>query len=101
MAKRINLQKELEEVLGSRNVYFQPPEDVKMEYPCIVYHRQGAATDFADNIPYKLSNRYKITVIDRNPDTEIPDKVAMFPTCVFDTSYSADNLNHYILYLYY
>lgn len=101
MGKRITLHKKLEEILGSRNVYFQPPETVKMEYPCIVYHRQGASTEFADNKPYLISNRYRITVIDRNPDTEIPDKVALLPSCIFDTSYSADNLNHYIFYLYY
>ena len=35
--RRNDLQKLLVEVLGSKNVYFQPPESVKMKYPAIVY----------------------------------------------------------------
>ena len=32
MASRLKLQTMLEEILGSRNVYFNPPESVKMKY---------------------------------------------------------------------
>lgn len=101
MGLRANLQKILEDILGSDHVYFQPPETVKMKYPCIVYNLSSAQTDFADNQPYRYKKRYQITVIDRDPDSEIPDKIAMLPMCVFDRPYTANNLNHSVFYIYY
>lgn len=101
MGSRLSLQSKLEEVLGSTNVYFQPPASVKMKYPCIVYSRSSGDTTFADNVPYRFMHRYNVIVIDRNPDSEIPDKVAMLPYCVMDRHYVADNLNHDSFQLYY
>lgn len=65
-----------------------------MEYPCIVYHRDYAETLFAGNLPYRNSKRYQVTVIDRNPDSPVPDKVAKLAMCTFDRYYAADGLNH-------
>lgn len=76
------------------NVYFQPPENVKMEYPCIVYSRDYRETKFADNEPYNSMKRYLVMVIDRDPDSDIPDKVAELPMSTFNRFYPADGLNH-------
>ena len=76
------------------NVYFQPPENVRMEYPCIVYSRDNRETKFADNTPYNSTKSYMVTVIDRDPDSDIPDKVAALPMSTFNRFYSADGLNH-------
>ncbi len=94
MAQRLDLQVVLEGLLESRNVYFQPPPNIQMSYPCIVYQRDNIRTDYADNIPIRLTTRYVITVIDRNPDSNIPAKIAALPLCSFDRFYTADNLNH-------
>lgn len=101
MAQRSELQKILTDLLGSENVYFQPPPNIVMKYPCIVYRRDNAATQFADNIPYKNKTRYQVTIIDANPDSETPKKVAELPTCSFDRFYTADNLNHDIYNLFF
>lgn len=101
MAQRQQLQDLLKEILGSEFVYFQPPATISMGYPCIVYERDYAKTEFADNKPYKHSKRYLVKVIDRNPDSDIPDKVAALPTCVFDRSYAADDLNHDVYKLFF
>lgn len=101
MAQRQQLQNLLLEILGSGNVYFQPPATISMGYPCIVYKRDFVKTDHADNKPYKHSKRYQVTVIDRNPDSDIPAKVAALPTCVFDRSYAADDLNHDVYKLFF
>lgn len=98
---RLQLQTLLESLLGSTNVYFQPPATVKMQYPCIVYHRDNADTKFADNGPYRLTKKYQVTVIDRNPDSLIPDRVATLPLCTYNRWFSADNLNHDVFTLYY
>lgn len=101
MASRLQLQTELEELLGSRNVYFQPPASVRMQYPAIVYSRSNIENRHADNNVYMQSYFYEITVIDEDPDSEIVEKVSKLPTCRFDRHYKADNLNHDVFTLYY
>ncbi len=76
------------------NVYFQPPSSINMVYPCIVYRRDYAFTDFANNNPYSHTKRYLITVIDRDPDSQLPASVKDLPGCIYDRFYAADNLNH-------
>lgn len=101
MGTRFQLQTLLEELIGSRNVYFQPPETVKLNYPCIIYSRSSIDTDFANDKPYQHKIQYKLTVIDSNPDSEIPTKIATLPMCSFDRHYTANNLNHDVYNLYY
>lgn len=91
----------LETLLGTRNVYFQPPASFKMNYPCIVYQRDYQDNKFANNNPYSQTKRYAVTVIDRNPDSEIPDKVAALPLCAFTRHFTADTLNHDVYNLYF
>jgi hypothetical protein len=83
------------------NVYFQPPSNVQMQYPCITYKRDFAETEFADNIPYGYTKRYMITVIDQNPDGTIPDEIAKLPMCTFNRFYTADNLNHDVFQIFF
>lgn len=99
MGRRLELQNLLETV--TPNVYFQPPSNTEMSYPCIVYGRDLTDTKFADNAPYCTTLRYQVTVIDRDPDTDIFDKVAALPMCVHTRSFKADHLNHDIFALYF
>lgn len=101
MPGRLELHEILCGILGSRNVYFQPPESVKLQYPCIVYARSQIDTKFADNQPYVRKKRYSVTVIDKNPDSGVPDKIGALPMCVFDRHFTADNLNHDVFRLYF
>ena len=94
MAKRLEIQALLEILLGSRNVYFQPPATVKMTYPAIVYQRDSQNSTYADNKPYNNETRYLVTVIDKDPDSEIPGKVAALPKSSFSRHFVADYLNH-------
>lgn len=98
---RTELQTLLEEILETDQVYFQPPENVQMKYPAIVYHRDFADTKFADNNPYRYTKRYMVTVIDRNPDSAIPNKIALLPMCSFNRFFTADNLNHDVFQLFF
>lgn len=94
MGTRMELHEILTGILGSQNVYFQPPETVRMNYPAIVYSRDSVNAQFADDNPWRMTKRYQITVIDRNPDSQIPDKVAQMPMTSFSRYYAADNLHH-------
>lgn len=98
---RLELQTILEGILGSTNVYFQPPHGKNMSYPCIAYERDYEDVQHADNNRYTHYKRYAVTVIDRNPDSDIPDKVGALPMCEFNRFYTADNLNHDVYRLYF
>lgn len=101
MGQRLQLQDLLEELLGNEHVYFQPPANVQMQYPCIIYNRDYAVTKFADNSPYRFTKRYQVTVVDRNPDSDIPAKVAALPLTIFNRFFAVDNLNHDVFNLYF
>ena len=101
MDSRPNLQTKLEQILGSRNVYFQPPESIKLNYPAIVYKRSNIQNTFADNEVYKQSCFYEITVIYRKPDSQITKKLSKLPKIRFDRSFTYDNLNHDVFTIYY
>lgn len=89
------------EALGSSQVYFQPPSNIEMEYPAIVYQRDSAITQFAGNRPYKFDKRYQVTVITDDPDSEIVDRVAQLPQCIFDRQFTAENLYHDVFTIYF
>ena len=101
MAPRLELQALLQEILQSDYVYFQPPPTIQMKYPCIVYHRDYELANYADDAPYTRRKRYLVTVIDRDPDSEIPDKIGDLPLCVYDRFYTAENLNHDVYKLFF
>lgn len=99
MGKRLDLHQILKAI--APNVYFQPPSNVQMTYPCIVYKRDRAETEFADNKPYSHDKGYQITVISRDPDDGIYDKVAALPKCTFDRFFTNDNLNHDVFTIFF
>lgn len=102
MGSRLELHEELCAILKTRNVYFQPPESIKMKYPCIRYGKGRPDLRHANNTIYKSTNGYEVTVIDPDPDSEIPDKILNhFRMCSIERHYAADNLNHTVLTLYY
>lgn len=102
MAKaRTELQNLLEGLLGSRNVYFQPPENFKLNYPCIVYELSDIRNWHADNRVYTQKTAYRITVIDKNPDSSGMKAASLIPGVRFDRHYKADNLNHWVFVIYY
>ena len=100
MANRPDLQTLFESILGSRNVYYDPPESVKMQYDAIRYSRKKIDNRFANNNVYKQDNAYEVIVIYRNPDSDIPIKISKLPMCSHDRHYVADNLHHDVFTLY-
>lgn len=101
MESRLELQVLLEEILESRNVYYQPPESVKMSYPAIVYSLSNIKNNFANNSVYSQHTEYEITVIDFDPDSKIVATISKLPTCRFDRSYPSDNMYHTVFTLTY
>lgn len=101
MGSRLELQTLLEALLGTRNVYYQPPSSIQMLYPAIVYSLDDIWNTFANDVVYAFKRRYSITVIDKNPDSLLINKVASLPTCQYNRHYEKDNLNHDVFTLFY
>lgn len=101
MKSRLELQTKLEHILGSKNVYFQPPENIKIKYPCIIYSRESSDVQHADNIKYVKHKGYQLTYVDKNPDSPIPDTIEELQTCRFDRHFVSDNLHHFVFTLYF
>lgn len=101
MASRLELHEELCKLLGSRNVYFQPPSSVQMKYPAIVYSLDNLENRHANDAVYSTNVRYSLTYIDKNPDSEKVLEIVKLPYCRFNRFYISDNLNHYNYTLYF
>lgn len=101
MASRESLHEMLKEMLGSSNVYYQPPESEKMEYPAIRYSKSNIESRYANDTKYSLIDRYELIVISKRPDHPVIKKLLMLPYCSYDRHYVSDNLNHDVLILYY
>lgn len=101
MGSRIYLQNLLETLLGSENVYYDPPTSLAMKYPAIRYSKSDIDTVYANNSTYKSMKRYEIIVIDKKADNPVIEKLLNLPYCSFDRHYKSDNLNHDVLTLYY
>lgn len=102
MARRLQLHEKLCEILGTRNVYFQPPESVKLQYDCIIYSIFTRNDIRADDMQYRNFVRYELTVIYRDPDSDLPERLMReFTRISNDKHYTVDNLHHDIFTLYY
>lgn len=107
MARRLILQKIFEDFLGSRNVYFQPPPNVRMSYPAIVYDLDNPSVKKADDRNYSIVDRYSVTLLVRNPDSSLIHDILHLehngnPINIrLDRPYSSDDLNHYVYTVYF
>lgn len=102
MDRRIELQQKFEDILGSKKVYFQPPETMKLQYPCILYFKTSTPANYADDLIYKYKQGYTVTVVDSDPDSEIPfTLLKALPYSKIDSFYKSEGLNHTKLTIFY
>lgn len=101
MADRLELHSLLEEMLDSKNVYYQPPESIKMQYDAIRYSKKNIRPTFANGGKYLMKDCYELIVISKRPDHPVIKKLLSLPYCSYDRHYVADNLNHDVLTIYY
>ena len=100
MADRLELHSVLQELLGSSNVYYQPPESIKMQYDAIRYTKKTIDSKYANDRKYSMIDCYEVIVISRLPDNPVIKKLLSLPYCSYDRHYVADNLHHDVLTIY-
>lgn len=96
MSPRETLHHRLESILGSSNVYFQPPPSLLMEYPCIVYDIQCRDHLHANNARYAIFDTYSVTLIDYDPESAFVEPLDAMPYTKFNRKYKSDRLNHFV-----
>lgn len=101
MANRLKLHAVLCDILGSDNVYYQPPATIRMTYPCIVYNLSTAKVDYADNIIYKFMKRYDVTFISNDADNDYLERMSQVPYVSFDRRITVNGLYHDVFTMYY
>lgn len=75
MGTRLQLQDELESILGSPNVYYQPPSSTSLKYPCIIYELDNTNVKAADNNKYIKVNRYHVKHLYKSLSNELKDSI--------------------------
>lgn len=102
MNNRLQLQTILEGLVGTKNVYFQPPASVNLIYPCVVYNIGSGNAKYANDTLYVYKHSYNVTFIYKRPNLDIIERVLeTLPMSRFDRSFCSDGLNHYIFTIYY
>lgn len=99
---RENLHQILTDILGSKYVYYQPPESIKLHYPCLVYKKGIPDEKRANDNIYNSTNRYELTFITKDPDSNIPESIhRAFPMSSMDAPFISEGLYHNPLTVYY
>lgn len=103
MSDRTSLQTFLEELSESKNVYFDPPASVQMNYNphAIRYTRKTIEKRIANDNVYTLLKPYELVVISKSPESPLIDKLLALPYCSHDRHYKAENFHHDVFTLYY
>ena len=86
---------------GSENVYYQPPANLRMKYPCICYELAKIRNRDADNSVYGQTFHYSVTVIDTKPDSEMTAAVSLLAKASHDRQFISDNLYHDVFNVWY
>lgn len=102
MGTRTELNAKFSEILGNTNIYFQPPENVKLKYDCIIYKSASPFARRANNFVYILQHKYQVTYITSNPNSTIPDTLLLgFQHIDRVNDFVSDGLYHYVYELYF
>lgn len=96
---RLDLHNLLLTVDGPLKVYHQAPTN--MEYPCIMYEADATNVKFADNVKYRFKRSFTVIVVDRDPDSPIPDLVEALPYTRRTRTYRTNGLNHTAFQMFY
>ena len=98
---RLTLQTKLEELLKSKEVHYNPPNSIQMKYPAIRYKKKKKERRFANDAVYTSMDCYEIIVIAAEPDHPVIEKILSLPYSSWDRHYTASNLDHDVITLYY
>ena len=95
------LETSMENVGYTKHVYYQPPETIKLVYPCIVYDRSRFETRYSNNKVYKDMTKYTVTVMDKDPVSPLVNELRSIDYCEMEREFVTDNIHHFVFTLFY
>lgn len=90
----------LRQAVQHDRVYFQPPENLKIGYPAVIFHLSKIEIDHASDAPYKGAKEYSVTLITKDPEPDVIDEILKIPYSSLDTTYISDGMNHFVFTVY-
>ena len=82
------------------HVYFQPPQNTRLVYPCIIYKLSNLPVEWANNLPYRWTESYEMTYITSDANDSMVGRLISLRETRFVRYYSADNLHHFVYVIY-
>lgn len=104
MNSRTDFHSELCAQQGTNYIYFDPPENIQMHYPCIRYQIAKDSIKRANNKLYFSSVGYELIVINKDQDagmTLVKKILGHFMLSTFNRHYISDGLHHFVLTIFY
>jgi hypothetical protein len=100
---RSYLQSLLQSTFPDLTIYYRPPGNILLEYPCIVYEKKALEPSFANTSPYVIGTRYQVMFISNLPGysniDRIYDLTGQGVTITSSDSYESDDLIHDVFML--
>ena len=90
----------LQQAVKHNRVYFQPPENLKIGYPAIVFHLSKIEVNHASDVPYKGAREYSVTLITKEPEPDAIDEILEIPYSSLDQTFVSDGMNHFVFSVY-
>ena len=97
-SNRLELHQLLKSQFSSQqepHVYFQPPQNIQLVYPCMIYKITDLPQIWANNLPYHWDHAYHLTYLTRDPNDPVVEKLIALRKTKFGRYYTADNLHHF------
>lgn len=96
MSDRLDLHSELTSIMGTNPVYYQPPQNIRLSYPCCIYSLDDINKYYANNKSYNNISRYSVTLITKDPEDPAVDLLSDLMYSSFDRHFVNDNLHHFV-----
>ena len=94
--KRLALHQEFIRILGNAcNVYFMPPQEMRLSYPAIVYYLGGGSDSYADNVRFLPRTTFDVTLIENEPLSPKVDEIRDLKHSSYMTSFKKDHLHQH------
>lgn len=90
----------LRKAVAHNRVYFQPPENLRVDYPAVLFHLSRNVTTHASDRRYKDAQEYTVTLITKDPQPDVIDAILDIPYTTLDTTYVSDGMNHFVFTTY-
>lgn len=95
----------LDELLDHIPLYYDPPSETLMSYPCIRVTHDDLNIIHANNKKYSMMMSYTLTYLnEESVDVgldSITSKIINLEYCTFNRHYVSDNIHHYVFKIYY